>query len=44
LLVINRNELDGLQPPLDPPPVQLAAEGKKVLVANHAGREPGERR
>ncbi len=33
-LVINRNELDALRPPLDPAPRLVATEGKKVLIVN----------
>lgn len=33
-LVINRVELDPLRPRMHPPPRQVAAQGKKVLVAN----------
>ncbi|MFI5395849.1 MAG: phospholipid carrier-dependent glycosyltransferase [Candidatus Binatia bacterium] len=36
-LVINRMELDPLQPRLHPAPRQIAAEGKKVLIVNFAG-------
>jgi 4-amino-4-deoxy-L-arabinose transferase-like glycosyltransferase len=34
-LVINRAELDGLRPQLPSPPIEIAAEGKKVVVVNH---------
>ena len=44
LLVINRNELAELHPPLDPPPTELAAEGKKVLIVNQADGAPRQRR
>jgi hypothetical protein len=33
-LVINRNYLDSFDPPLDPPPIFLAAKNKKLLVVN----------
>ena len=33
-LVINRSDLDSFDPPLDPPPVFLAAKNKKLLVVN----------
>ena len=38
LLVIDRDELERLQPPLDPAPVPIFSEGKKVLVANRPAR------
>lgn len=34
-LVINRHELAPLRAQLDPPPIQLATHGKKVLIVNH---------
>ncbi|HUI26355.1 MAG TPA: glycosyltransferase family 39 protein [Candidatus Kryptonia bacterium] len=34
-LVINRSELETLRPQLAPPPIEIAAEGKKVVVINH---------
>ncbi|HVM97393.1 MAG TPA: phospholipid carrier-dependent glycosyltransferase [Candidatus Acidoferrales bacterium] len=37
-LVINRNELAALNPPLQPPPRELVAQDKKVLVVNFAAR------
>jgi hypothetical protein len=36
-LVINRLELEPLSPRLQPAPRQIAAQGKKVLIANFAG-------
>jgi len=33
-LVINRSDLDSFDPPLDPPPIFLAAKNKKLLVVN----------
>jgi 4-amino-4-deoxy-L-arabinose transferase-like glycosyltransferase len=33
-LVINRSELAAIQPPLDPPPIPVAAKDKKLLVVN----------
>jgi 4-amino-4-deoxy-L-arabinose transferase-like glycosyltransferase len=36
-LVINRLELDPLQPQLQPAPRQIAAQGKKVLIVNFPG-------
>lgn len=33
-LVINRSELAALQPPLDPPPIVIAAKDKKLLIVN----------
>ncbi len=33
-LVINRKDLDAFRPPLDPPPLTVAAKDKKVLVVN----------
>jgi hypothetical protein len=34
LLVLTRRELDGLDPPLEPAPILIAAEHKKLLIAN----------
>jgi hypothetical protein len=34
-LVLNRTELDVLRPQLTPPPIEVAREGKKVVVVNH---------
>jgi 4-amino-4-deoxy-L-arabinose transferase-like glycosyltransferase len=33
-LVINRNDLESFDPPLDPPPIFIAAKHKKLLVVN----------
>jgi len=35
-LVIPPSELAGINPPLEPPPVQIATEGKLILVTNRA--------
>ncbi len=34
-LVINRSELESLRRALEPPPIVVAAEGKKLLLVNH---------
>jgi 4-amino-4-deoxy-L-arabinose transferase-like glycosyltransferase len=39
-LVINRTELAALRPQLSSPPIQIAAEGKKVVVINHPLSRP----